>query len=428
MIDRELLRQVLLEQAEFTVPADFILREIIPTLTPLMSLPSIVIIMGVRRCGKSTLLHWVRLQSAEKDYYINFDDDRLVDFSLADFQTLYELMIEMWGKQTTFFFDEIQLIPEWERFVRRLHDHGNKIYITGSNAIMFSSELGTRLTGRYLSVTMFPYGFKEYIQYKSPDLGPYQPTSEITANYRRLFTEFLTEGGFPEYVKYLAPDYLHTLFENIVYKDIIVRYKLPHERIIRSLLHFLASNIAKNITFNALRKPLGLSNSNTVAEYCHYFQNSFLCFMINKYSPSLKQQYGYAKKIYWIDLALAQKIGFRISEDRGRMLENAVYLELLRRGKEIYFYQEKKECDFIIKFEHRIIAAIQVTVSLNDPKTREREIAGLIEALKAFGLTQGIIITENENDTITYEEEGQLFSIIVMPIWRWLIEPHLQNA
>ena len=417
----ELLRQVILEQAQFGMPKDFVAREVMPKLTSMMATPFIIIIMGVRRCGKSTILHWLRQQSPEKNYYFNFDDDRLANFTLADFQTLYELLIEMWGKQTTFFFDEIQLIPEWERFVRRLHDYGNKIYITGSNAIMFSRELGTRLTGRYLSVTMYPYGFKEYVQYKSHDqLVAYQPTSEIKAHYRRLLSQFLTEGGFPEYVKYLAPDYLHTLFENIVYKDIIVRYKLPNERIVRLLLYFLASNIAKNITFNALRKLLGLSNSNTVAEYCHYFQNSFLCFMVSKYSPALKKQYGYAKKIYWVDLALAQKIGFRMSEDRGRMLENLVYLELLRRDEEIYFYQETKECDFIIKSRHHIVAAIQVTLSLQTPETKQREIAGLVEALQAFHLDRGIIITENESDLLQHQEGDKIFNIEVVPIWQWL--------
>ncbi len=417
----ELLRQVVLEQAQFGMPSDFVAREVMPRLTSMMATPSIVIIMGVRRCGKSTILQWLRQQSAERDYYFNFDDDRLVDFRLEDFQTLYELLIEMWGKQTTFFFDEIQLIPGWERFVRRLHDYGNKVYITGSNAIMFSRELGTRLTGRYLSVTMFPFGFKEYVQYKSSDQPiTYNPTSEIKAQYRRLLSQFLTEGGFPEYVKYLAPDYLHTLFENIVYKDVIVRYKLPNERVVRLLLNFLASNIAKSITFNALRKLLGLSNSNTVAEYCHYFQNSFLCFMINKYSPSLKQQYGYAKKIYWVDLALAQKIGFRMSEDRGRMLENLVYLELLRRDKEVYFYQENKECDFIIKSQHHIVEAIQVSLSLENPETKQREIAGLIAALQTFHLDRGIILTENESDLFQHQENDQLFTIEVIPVWLWL--------
>ncbi len=421
-MNRDLLRQVIIEQHSLGLPKGFVSREILPQVTEVMATSFVVIIMGVRRCGKSTVLHWIRQQSSEADYYFNFDDDRLVDFSLEDFQVLYELLIEMYGKQATFFFDEIQLIPDWERFIRRLHDHGNKVYITGSNAVMFSRELGTRLTGRYVSITMYPYGFIEYIRDKAPDSLPFQPTSSENAQMRGLFSEYLEQGGLPEYIKYRSSDYLHTLFENIVYKDIIVRYKLPNEHIIRSLLNFLASNIAKNITFNALRKLMGLSNSNTVAEYCHYFQNSFLCFIVNRYSPSLKKQFGYAKKIYWIDPALARKVGFRMSEDRGRMLENIVYLELLRRNQTVYFYQEKNECDFIIKKEHHIVLAIQVTQSLQSSETKQREITGLLEALKTFNLDRGIIITENDDDLLQYEEDQKMITIEVIPLWKWLIK------
>lgn len=420
-MDRELIKQVLLEQQAIRLPVNFVSRQLLPKITSLMAMPFVVVIMGMRRCGKSTVMQWLRSQSTENNYYFNFDDDRLADFQLADFQTLYELLLEIYGKQQTFFFDELQLIPQWERFIRRLHDHGNKVYITGSNATMFSRELGTRLTGRYLAVTLYPYSFVEYLQSQHVDIASYQPTSQMRAQLRRLFSQYLEHGGIPEYIQHTTIEYLHTLFENIVYKDILVRYHLTQEKVIRSLLVFLASNVAKNITFNSLKKLTPLSNSNTIAEYCHYFQNSFLCFIVNRYSASLKQQHGYAKKIYWIDTALASKVGFRFSEDRGRMLENVVYLELLRRECEVYFYHEHKECDFIIKVQHRIVRAIQVTASLQNPTTRAREIAGLVEAMAAFNLSEGLIISDNEAESFEHQAAQQVYHIEVIPIWQWLL-------
>jgi uncharacterized protein len=420
-MDRELLQQVILEQHTLGLPQRFVQRTVLEKIDTYLNTPFVVIVTGIRRCGKSTVLQWLRKQGQEQDYYLNFDDDRLVDFQLADFQMLYELFIEMYGKQKTFFFDEIQNIPQWERFIRRLHDHGNKVYITGSNASMFSQELGTRLTGRYLSVTMYPYSFLEYVNAKSPKLLPYQGTSEKKARLRRLFSQYMDDGGLPEYIQHQTTDYLHTLFENIIYKDVIVRYRLTNERLVRSLLHFLASNVGKNVTFNSLRKLLNLGSSNTVAEYCQYFQNSFLCFLVNNFSASLKRQYGYAKKVYWIDSGLAKQVGFRLSEDRGRMLENIVYLELLRREKEIYCYQEKKECDFIIKSNNEITCAIQVTVSTAHPSTRQREINGLLMAMQTFNLDEGYILTESEEEALCLEIDGRSVNVFIKPVWRWLL-------
>ena len=169
-MDRDLLKQVILEQHGYALPPDYIEREINSVIARLLVGDSILIITGVRRSGKSVVLQNIRQQQSEADYYINFDDDRLVNFGLEDFQTLYEVFIELFGEQKSFYFDEIQNIPDWERFVRRLHDQGNKIIITGSNASMLSKELGTRLTGRHVAVTVYPFSFREFVMFKNPSL------------------------------------------------------------------------------------------------------------------------------------------------------------------------------------------------------------------------------------------------------------------
>ena len=422
MINTILLDQIITEQQQTGIPETFVPRTVMPHIKQLMSNPFVIVITGIRRCGKSTLLQWIRHQSKEKHYYINFDDDRLAHFTVDDFQQLYETFIRLFSTESTFYFDEIQNILGWERFVRRLHDQGNKIYITGSNATMFSRELGTRLTGRYLPISVYPYSFREYVHAVSPEALPYQPTTQKHGELSRLFSCYLEDGGFPEYIQYHLTEYLHTLFENIVYKDILVRHKLQHEKAVKSLLHFLASNTSKNITYNSLRKLVNLSNAQTVADYCQYFENSFLCFFVHHFSASLKAQHGHAKKVYWIDPALAKQVGFRMQDDRGRMLENIVYLALRHRGEEVYCYQEKKECDFIIKKERSITEAIQVTQTLQAPSTRQREIDGLVEAMSAFKLHEGLILTEHEQEKIDLERNGEKYTIHVRPIYQWLLE------
>ena len=205
----------------------------------------IVIITGIRRCGKSTLLQQIRATQTEKDYYINFDDERLVSFKVEDFQMLLELFYELFGEQKTFYFDEIQNVEQWERFVRRLHDTGNKVYITGSNARMLSRELGTHLTGRYLSYELYPFSFKEFILCKNPDLlGKNYYKTNVKAEFLALFHEYFNNGGFPNFVKTGDELALKTLFENILYRDIMVRNNITNEKEIKELVSYLAGNYA----------------------------------------------------------------------------------------------------------------------------------------------------------------------------------------
>ncbi len=422
-MERQQLKQVIIDQRQqLNLPESFIARNIRDELASLQKTRQILVITGIRRSGKSTLLQEIRNNAKEKNYYFNFDDNRLTNFTLADFEILLELFVELYGAEKTAYFDEIQNIPEWERFVRRLHDQGYKIYITGSNATMFSQELGTRLTGRYIKIELYPFSFAEYVSWKKPELlTSKQLTSMQKAELQNLFAGFYENGGFPEFLLLKNKAYLQNLFESILYRDIIVRFGV-NERAVKELCVFLASNISSNITYNSLRKTLGLANATTVSDYCSYLSNSYLCFFVNRFSYSLKEQIHYAKKTYFIDHALAKAIGFRSSDDQEKTLENIVFLELKRCACEIYFHKQKYECAFVLKQGTKIVVALQVSLSLQNAATKKRALQGLIEAMENYGLTQGFVLTENDKISTEQVHNGNSkYTIHVIPIWRWLL-------
>lgn len=414
----DLIKLIIADQQDEQTQEQYVQRERETSLLPLMNNKEIIVLTGVRRCGKSVLLQHIRQQSKEFNYYFNFEDERLVTFTVEHFQILHEVLIELFGLQNTFFFDEIQNIPGWELFVRRLYNNGAKIYITGSNASLFSEELGTRLTGRYISVQVYPYSFYEFVQYKASNLLTVKNLStRHIGQLKQLFNEYATIGGIPEYVNFENPDYLHSLYQSIIYRDIIARYKLPNDKTILELVFYLASNCSKETTYSSLRKLLSIGSASTVADYCHYLENSFLCFFVNRMSASVKAQLQSPKKVYFIDHRLAKLIGFRLSEDRGRMLENLVFIELKRQGYDIYYHREKKECDFVLRKNGTVNTAIQVCQSLENAETRKCEFEGLIEALELYSLTEGLILTESNEETVMLDNH----KISIMPIWKWLL-------
>lgn len=415
-MNQEVIKQLIQEQQPIRLPEDWILRSIWREFEPLQANNHIIIIKGMRRCGKSTFMQFVRSKQHHPHFYFNFDDDRLVDFTITDFQVLLELLIELLGPAKTVFFDEIQNIDGWEKFVRRLHDQGYKIYLTGSNARLFSHELGTHLTGRYISLEMYPYSFTEYLAAKQYEVNQKTiATTEAKATIKSLFNRYYQMGGIPDYVRFEQPEYLNDLYESILYRDIIVRNGIVKEQALKSLVYYLASNVGKDVSYNKLKNLLKLASATTVSDYCYFLEMSYLCFFVNQYSSSLKVQATYGKRNYFIDHALAQRVGFRISEDQGRLLENIVFIELKRRRYEVYFHKIKRECDFIIKEAHKITQAIQVTAHLGTEEIKQREFEGLKEAMMTYRLDQGLILTENT--------EFKQDNITVMPIWKWLLSP-----
>lgn len=417
-----LLKDIIADQKDEVMPPHYVARTLLKKCEAQLSNQEIIVLTGVRRCGKSVILNTLRQQAKEKDYYFNFEDERLATFVSDDFQLLYEVFLENFGEQSTFYFDEIQNIPGWEMFVRRLYNAGNKIIITGSNATLFSDELGTRLTGRYIALSVFPFSFYEYAQHELPQLIDKSLLStKEKSKLKKLFNHYCDTGGIPAYINNQSHDYLHTIYDSIIYRDIIARYKLTNTPVLKKLVFYLASNCSKETTYNALRKLVGIGSVTTISDYCSYLENSYLCFFLSRYHASVKTQYQSPKKVYFIDHVLAKTIGFHFSEDRGRLLENIVFIELKRRYQQIYYHSEKKECDFIIQEGIKVVSAIQVCADLSNAETEKREIEGLLDALTCYGLKIGTILTESEERIETFVRDRKKFQIHIIPIWKWLI-------
>lgn len=423
-MEKTLLKEIILEQQKEIEQRTNkgIERTELSQLNKYLELPHTIIIAGIRRVGKSTLLLQI-MESFYKDncYYFNFEDERLLNFKVEDFNALYELFLEIKGKKKTFFFDEIQNISGWENFIRRMQDQENKFFITGSNASLLSKELGTKLTGRYVYIELLPFSFREYLSFKnvSFDENSFFQTEE-RAKLKKSFNNYLEEGGMPEYLKYKEKEILIRSYEDILYRDIATRYDIKQVKALRELALYLLSNLSGLFSYNSLKGFLRLGSVNTVKSYVEYLENSFLIFTVNLFSYSLKQQFVAPKKVYCADNGLANSISFRFSKDYGKFLENLVFLELKRRKKEIYYYKTKNgvEVDFLTKEENKIENLFQVTKSLGDFKTKEREIKSLVAAMEELKIKDGLILTEDEEDLI---EDGS-FMINVLPVWKWLLE------
>lgn len=386
----------------------------------LVPLSHIIVIAGVRRCGKSTLMQQILKKYYEnKLYYVDFEDERFVKFTTQDFNLLYEVLIELYGLKHVFFFDEIQNIEGWELFVRRIHGEKNKIFITGSNASLLSSELSTRLTGRHIVVELLPFSFKEYLLYHQVTYN--EKSFLITqekAILKKHFNEFLENGGMPEYLEHKNPLVLQNIYENILYKDVIVRYEIKEVKAMRELALDLLSNIGSPLLYTKIKNNLNLGSVNTVKNYIHYLESAYLIFTLDRFSFSVSQQTLLQKKVYAIDTGLVKQIAFHFSKKQGRYLENIVYLELKRNHKEIFYYktEDNLEVDFLIREGTHIALLIQVTESLKDSKTREREYKALIKAMKELHVTKGLILTEEEEPA-----DPNFPEIEVKAIYQWLL-------
>ena len=414
---KELLKKIIFEQQEYcknitqdTVPREFEEEWLTTT--------EILIITGVRRSGKSVFLQQMRNKLQEQDFFFNFEDERLINFTVADFQTLQECFFELFGEQHTYYFDEIQNIKGWETFVRRLYNEGNKGIVTGSNARMLSRELGTHLTGRYIAVEIFPFSFQEYLQSAKVLLEAkdfYLTTKR--AMILGQFKEYMERGGFPKYLQSESERYLSSLYDSIIFRDVMVRNGLTNEKEMQELVFYLASNATKRITYTSLGKIVGIRHSETVKNYLEYIEQTYMIFQLMKYSPSVKVQMLNPKKIYFIDNAIISRIGFNATDNIGIKLENMVFIELKRRGCDIFYHADKKECDFVVRDGTRIKDAYQVTIAMNDEKTRKREFDGLMDAMDAYGLTEGYILTMEEKGDV--EIKGKL--VHILPTWEWML-------
>ena len=421
MISTEILRHLVIQQkARIEKGGDLIERSVFSRVLAALDDPRVIVLTGIRRCGKSTLL--VQLMQTKKNYcYVNFEDERLLSFRAEDFGILDEVLIEVYGPSGIYFFDEIQNVEKFETFVRRLQDNGKKVVLTGSNASLLSQEFGTRLTGRYKLFTIYPFSFIEYLRFRKIAVRKESLyLAEERVNLIREFDRYCESGGMPEYLRNCDSDYIKTLYDNILYRDIIARHSIRRQRLVRELVAILASTVTLPFTYNSLKKSLGLMNAITVKEYISYLSGAYLFFEIPRFDYSLKKQLGAPRKIYCIDTAFCTICGFSSSPDKGRSLENIVFIQLMRSGSEIFYFSGKRECDFVLKDQKKMSRAIQVCYEFTT-ENREREIGGLIEAMAAFNLEQGMILTYDQEDEL--KQEGK--TILIKPAWKWILEETL---
>ncbi len=423
-MNKTILKEILSEQNNYLQKQPLgVLREKLTKIKPLIKLPHIIIIAGLRRSGKSYLLNQIRqTYYQQKGYYCNFEDERFVGFTANDFNVLYETFLELFGEQKTFFLDEIQNVPEWERFARRMQDRGYKLFITGSNATLLSKELGTKLTGRHIQLSLFPFNFKEYLEFNKVSL-PIKSGIYLTsdrAQLKRHFNLYLKTGGIPEYLIYQRREILENIYNDILFKDIAVRYGLKEITALRQLALFTLSNSGAKISYTALKNTLSLNSPHTVKAYIEYLENSFLVSQLHQYHSSLKVQYYNQKKIYCIDTGLMESLGASEMANIGHKLETIVYLSLRQKNQNIYYYltESGSEIDFCIKEGNKITQLVQVADNMESPETRKREISALEQGLSEHRNASGIIITADTEDDITVNQK----KISITPIYQWLLE------
>ena len=361
------------------------------------------VITGIRRSGKSTLLRQL-LTKQKKFSYLNFEDIRLFNFTLNDFKKLEEVFLDKTNPDV-YFFDEIQNVSNWERYIRTLVDENKTIVITGSNASLLSNELGTRLTGRHLRYELYPFSYLEYLK-------KFKVKSSANS-----FEDYIKYGGFPEYLNQKNENILQELVNDILSRDIVARYSLRNPKMVKEIALYLLSNVGKEFSYQNLRKMYNLGSVNTVISLVGYFENSYLLFTIPQFDFSYKKQLINSKKVYAIDTGLVEANSVSFSKDKGRVLENAVFIYLKRSGKEVFFYKKKNECDFISRDRKQDLDAYQVCYNLTD-ENKDREINGIVDALTFIKKNSGLILTLNQTDEFIVNGK----KIIVKPVWKWMTE------
>ena len=422
MLSVEELKRIIITQREemdeFLNRERLIEREVDEKrLLKFLQYPNILAILGVRRSGKS-VLSWL-LMRGKKFGYINFFDERLLGFSPEDFEKLVQAFHELYGDLDYFVFDEIQSVQGWERFLSRVRT-SKRVIITGSSSNLLSGELSTVLTGRYVSFELYPFSFKEFLEFKGIKLEKnWMYSTKETAKVKKALEEYIKLGGFPEALKF-GRIYLQTIYRDIVEKDVLFRYKIRDIQALRELAKYLISNFSKEITYGKLKNLINIKDVHTVKNYVEYLERAYLIFQVRRFSFKLKSQMLSPRKVYAVDTGLINTVSFKFSENIGRLMENLVFLELLRRRSykfadyEIYYWKDAKgEVDFVVKSENKVTQLIQVTYELNK-ENFEREVAPLLKASKELKCKELLLITWDQEDTT---KEG----VKIMPLWKWLL-------
>jgi len=428
MIKKDLIKELI---------RDFQTRNLPKVNKRLVSLPfnpgKIVSITGVRRSGKTFLMYDLISDLTSKNIkkenivYINFEDERL-DMDLADLDLIIQSYRELFPtidlKNVYFFFDEIQNIQNWEKFVRRIDDSASQnIYITGSNAHFLSSEIATTLRGRSINYEVFPLTFKEYLDFLTIPYDLHDPTNK--AKISNCFKNFLLEGGFPETVplaKEIKTKTLQEYFDVMLYRDMVERYHITNLPVLKYFIKRIFESITKPLSINKIYNELKSQGykigKNLLYDFIDEAESVYLALSLRKYSNSILKRELSEKKYYCIDNGLLNAITYYFTNDYGKLLENLIFLELKKGGKDISFLKNIKECDFLITEKEEIKSIIQVSYSLADHETKKREIEALCYVCKSLKKEEGLILTFDEQDIII--KNG--IKISIMPAYKYLLE------
>lgn len=406
-------------------------RRVTEELEKLIGVRQILALIGVRRSGKSTVskqmvnfLVLAKKVNPKNILFLNLEDPFLYSFkndpkNLDAIFEEYLSLAEPKGKVFVFL-DEVQFFENWQVFVKARYEKGGiKFFITGSNSRLLSREMATLLSGRSIAKNIYPFSFDEITGLRNVRLKNKLSVYKNQKNILKLFQEYLKNGGFPEAVleknQEIKKEILVNYYKNILYQDIVPRFEVKKTQEIENLLLYLFSNIGQGYSYNSLGEYLKVQDK-TVKEYIGFFEKSFLLFEISNYQYSLKKQENYPKKVYAIDNGFINAVSFTFSENYGRLLENTVFVRLLQRGEKIFYFKDKNECDFVIKTGMKISQAIQVTKQL-DKNTEEREMKGLLEAMKKFNLKDGWLLTKDQEEERKIDDKN----IHIMPVWKWMV-------
>lgn len=429
---KQQIKEIILENQQFN-PGLIVKRE---HLQIPLNTGMIISLVGARRSGKTYLLYYLIDQlkkeglAPEKIVFINFEDERLnlqqadLDLILQAYQELYP---DIDLKETCFFFDEIQNVDGWEKFVRRVYDtKSSNLFITGSNSRLLSTEIATELRGRTVSYTIYPYSFSEFIKTQN---GPDNFSTQLQrAKLIRLSERFLFEGGFPELTRFEWPfkiKILQEYFNVMIYRDIIERYSISNPEVlkffIKKIFSAVTGTFSVNKTYNDL-KSMGYKISNKyLYDYLEFCNTVFLTQSISKFDYSEIKQAKSEKKVYVIDNGLLNAVDFSVSENKGKLLENMVAMEFIKQEKKLFYFKDLVECDFIVQDkDSSSLTPIQVTLTLKPKTTRTRELKGLINACHQLNIQHGTIITFDEEETITESS----CKISVVPFYKYFANPN----
>lgn len=406
MLRQNQIAQVIdIQEATYKPRHGEILREQLPHIKNVSEYASII--TGMRRVGKSTLLRQI---AASKKYqhvtYLNFDDIRLTGFEADDFNRLYKEIRTRESKEL--FFDEIQLVKGWEIFIHQLLREDYTVYISGSNATLLSVDLGTHLTGRHLQNELFPFSYTEFL------------TFEETKASLSSFEQYMLKGGIPEYLRTQEPLILSSLLDDVLIRDIAVNKGVSNVQSLRQLAVYLLSNIGKPYSANRLKSVCGVASSTTVSDYISYMMDAYLVGSIGLYSDSLQVTARNPKKVYCYDTGLIASLSLSKTPDKGRLLENMVFIWLRHHYalNHIFYEQGEGECDFVaVDTANHPELLIQVCYELNDDNF-QREMNGLTEAMRKYQLHEGFIITADDEDEFS-TEAGK---VNVVKAWKWMSE------